>query len=356
MMHLDVQRSARQSADGLRALWAGVEPMLRAADIAFGNLEAPVAPVSGQPGRAFQFNGPAGLPAALRASGFTVLATANNHAYDQGAQGVAETLERLQAEQLVAVGSGATRAQAEAARIVEVKGLRVAFLAFTDLFNVNLNRGDGEPWVRPLDAVDAADAVRRARPGADAVVVSLHWGTEYSHQPTARQRAVAARLAEAGADLILGHHPHVLQPVEWIEAGGRRTLVAFSMGNFIANQDRGYRADRFPVAEGDSRDGVAVQCRLVKRRQADGSERVLVEDAACEPLWTHNNWAEYASGRARAREIRVTPVGVAIAAARTELERMQGAGADPAGLRARRELLRTLELRRQRAREILGSP
>jgi len=351
LMHQDVQRSGREAEAGLAGLWSDVEPLLRGADIAFANLETPVAPRTGQPGRPFQFNGPEGLPAALRASGFTVLATANNHAYDQGAAGVAETLERLEAERLVPVGSGRTREAAETARVVTVKGLKVAFLGFTDLFNVNLNRRPDQPWVRPLDPAAAAQAVRAARAGADAVVVSLHWGTEYSHEPTARQREVAGLLAEAGADLILGHHPHVLQPVELLGQGGRRTLVAFSMGNFISNQDRIYRSDQFPVAGGDSRDGVALQCRLVKLRLADGSERVQLEQPHCEPLWTLNNWREVQAGQARRREIRVTPVNTAIAALRAEVARPD---LDAAALAERQAFLRTLELRRDRARAVLG--
>jgi poly-gamma-glutamate synthesis protein (capsule biosynthesis protein) len=350
LMHQDVQLSARQSQGGLRSLWSEVEPMIHGADIAFANLETPVAPVSGHPGRPFLFNAPAGLPAALKASGFTVLSTANNHAYDQGVPGVVETLQRLRAEGLVPVGSGATRPEAEQVRIVESHGLRIAFLGFTDIFNINLNRRADEPWVCPLDPAAACAAVRAARARADAVVVSLHWGVEYSHQPTARQREVAGQLAGAGADLILGAHPHALQPVEFLERAGHRTLVVYSMGNFVSNQDRMYSPDDMPVPGGDSRDGVAVQCRLVKLRLADGSERVELADAHCEPLWTLNNWSEFNTGTTRVREIRVVPVGAAIAATR---ERLRGGG-DPASTLQRQAFLRILETRRQRALETLG--
>jgi poly-gamma-glutamate synthesis protein (capsule biosynthesis protein) len=313
MMHQDVQASARQTEGGLQALWADVEPLLAEADLAFANLETPVAPDTGGPGRPFQFNAPADLPAALRASGFTVLSVANNHSFDQGAQGLLETLDRLARQGLVAVGAGATRALAEQPRIVQVKGLRVAFLGFTDVFNVNLDRSDQAPWVCPLEPAAAEAAVRQARERADAVVVSVHWGSEYSHQALPRQREVAARLVEAGADLVLGHHPHVLQPVEWLERGGRRGLVAYSLGNFISNQDRDYRAGQDPAEAGDSRDGVALQCRLAQVRRADGSLQVQVRDLRCEPLWTLNNWNDFSLGRARRREIRVTPVGAALA-------------------------------------------
>jgi poly-gamma-glutamate synthesis protein (capsule biosynthesis protein) len=355
LMHEDVKRSARESGSGLQSLWADVEPLLRDADVAFANLETPVAPRTGRPGQPFQFNASEDLPAALRASGFTVLATANNHTFDQGLGGVQETLERLRAEKLTAVGSGATRREAETPRILQVHGLKLAFLAFTDIFNADLNGEDGKPWVRPLDPAAAVEAVRAARLMADAVVVSVHWGVEYEHRPHPRQRQVAAQLAAAGADLILGHHPHVLQPVEILVNGGRRTVVVYSMGNFVSNQDRMYLPGNFPVAGGDNRDGVAVSCRLVKQRGADGQDRVVVEDPICEPLWTENNWPEHSAGQADIREIRVIRVNRAIRRVRRELERPALGEGDQARIRAARERLRLLLLRRTRAVEILGA-
>jgi poly-gamma-glutamate synthesis protein (capsule biosynthesis protein) len=356
LMHYDVKKAGAEGKDGLQGLWAEVTPLLREADIGFANLETPVAPTTGRPGVPFQFNAPETLPAALRASGFTLLATANNHGYDQGPKGVLETLARLKAAGLTAVGSGATRLDAETPEVLTVNGLKVAVLAFTDLFNANLNRKDGQPWVRPLDA-DALAAVRAARAQADAVLVSVHWGAEYLHKPLERQRKFAAQLAEAGADVILGHHPHVLQPVEMIANGERRTLVVYSMGNFISNQDRSYDPRRDPVAAGDSRDGVAVQCRLVQQRQADGSTRVVLEQVRCEPLWTENNWREHRQGRAPRREIRVIAVNAAIAGLQRELAGLAAGQGAPEAETRRLELtgrLRTLELRRGRALAILG--
>jgi poly-gamma-glutamate synthesis protein (capsule biosynthesis protein) len=352
LMHEDVKVSGAQAPGGLEELWAEVTPELRKADIAFANLETPIAPATGRPGRPMQFNAPPDLPAALKASGFTILSTANNHAFDQGVRGVQETLDRLEKAGLAAIGTGPDRARAEAPRILEVKGLRIAFLGFTDIFNVNLDARADRPWVRSLDPVEAVRAVREARAEADAVVVSIHWGVEYLHTPLARQRKVARDLAEAGADLVLGHHPHVLQPVEVLEAGGRRTVVAYSLGNFISNQDRMYRADLFPVAGGDSRDGVLFRCRLVAVRKPDGTRGVRVENVRCEPLWTRNNW-----GEAGPRRIRVVPVTAGILEAEAELDALREAAPldMPRILRAQ-EALRTLCLRRDRAASILGAP
>jgi poly-gamma-glutamate synthesis protein (capsule biosynthesis protein) len=360
LMHQDVKAAAAQDSQGFPALWADLVPLFQGADLAFGNLETPIAPRTGRPGVPFQFNAPEALPAALRASGFTVLSTANNHAFDQGRKGLGETLARLRAEGLVAIGSGEDRPRAEALQILERHGLRVAFLAFTDLFNLDLNRRATEPWVRPLDLDPALEAVRAARSQADVVVVSLHWGNEYQHRPTQRQRDIARALVSAGADLILGHHPHVLQPVEVLEVEGRKALVAYSLGNFISNQDRMYRADLFPVAGGDNRDGAALKVRFERQPGADGKARVQLTEAGVEPLWTENNWG--AAGPRR--EIRVIRVGAAEARVRAELDRlsdpMEGPKSLPDGALRRKsilekqEYLRTLILRQKRVAEVVG--
>ena len=361
MMHQDVKRAEAEDGGGFPALWADLVPLFEGADLAFGNLETPVAPTTGRPGKPFQFNAPASLPPALRASGFTVLSTANNHAFDQGRKGVVETLDRLRQAHLVAIGTGEDRPQAEAVQILAPNGLKVAFLGFTDLFNLDLDRKATEPWVRPLDLEPALAAVREARSKADIVVVSVHWGNEYQHTPTKRQRDIARKLVAAGCDLLLGHHPHVLQPMELMTVDGRRALVAYSLGNFISNQDRMYRADLFPVAEGDSRDGAALEVTFERRRQPDGSEAVVLAHAGFQPLWTENNWG---AGKGAARQIRVIRVAAAEARVRSELERLEdpqggaGAIADPAARKAvilaDQERLRTLILRRRRIAGILG--
>jgi len=364
MMHSDVKKAARQSPDqeesGFTSLWADVLPILKGSDIAFGNLESPVAPRSGKPGMPFQFNAPEGLPKALRASGFTVLSTANNHAFDQGAVGVTETLDRLKEVGIVAVGSGETQAKAEQPKIVEKNGIRFAFLAFTDLFNIDLNRKATEPWVRPLDLEPAKEAIKAIRSQVDVVVVGLHWGNEYQHEPTQRQRDIAKGLVEAGADLILASHPHVLQPIEQLEAGGRKAIVAFSLGNFIANQDRFYRADLFPVSGGDNRDSAALRVTFTKELDLSGHEKIKLRNVSYEPLWTENNARDIREGKGGRREVRVLRVNVALELARKEVDRL----GDPKSIgddRARRSALleaqerfRTLLLRKQRIAGIVG--
>lgn len=362
MMHADVKEAG--ATGGFAALWEDVAPLLKGADVAFANLETPVAPKTGRPGRPYEFNAPALLPEVLRSSGFTLLSTANNHTFDQGAKGVAETLDRLREAKLLAVGAGATQAEAEATRMVEANGVKVAFLAFTDLLNLDLNRKATEPWVRTLDLEPALQALRAARSQADAVVVSVHWGDEYHHLPTRRHREIAAKFVEAGADLILGHHPHVLQPMEILEGGGRSAVVAFSLGNFISNQDRMYRADLFPVAAGDNRDGAALSCTFSKVRAPDGSVKVILGEVGYEPLWTENNWRERHAGRTREKQIRVIRVRAALDRTRRELDDLLDPAegpkqvADPKARKAlvidKQEYLRTLLLRKGRIAAVVG--
>ena len=364
MMHNDVKKAAMQSPDqqewGFPSLWADVLPILKDSDIAYGNLESPVAPRSGKPGVPFQFNAPEGLPKALRASGFTVLSTANNHAFDQGSVGVAETLDRLKEAGIVAVGSGETQAIAEQAKIIEKNGIKFAFIAFTDLFNIDLNRKATEPWVRPLNLESAKEAISTVRPKVNVVVVSLHWGNEYQHEPTQRQRDIAKGLVEAGADLILASHPHVLQPIEQLEAGGHKAIVAYSLGNFIANQDRFYRADLFPVGGGDNRDSAALCVTFTKELDLNGHEDVKLRNVSYEPLWTENNARDIQAGIGGRREVRVLRVNTALELARKELDRLRdpkSMGDDQArrlALLEAQERFRTLLLRKQRIAGIVG--
>jgi poly-gamma-glutamate capsule biosynthesis protein CapA/YwtB (metallophosphatase superfamily) len=197
------------------AALSAVRPWLAGADLAFANLESPLtdAPFAG--GR-FDLRAPPQAATALTAVGFDLISLANNHALDGGERGLAQTVATLEEAGIVAlVDSGlGIRAEPLHPRISEFPDIRIAFLAFCDTG-------------QPLDA----DAVSRAAAQADLLVVSVHWGTEY-YPVTARQRSLARQLVAAGADLVVGHGPHVLQPVERVDGA----LVAYSLGNFLFDQ------------------------------------------------------------------------------------------------------------------------
>jgi poly-gamma-glutamate capsule biosynthesis protein CapA/YwtB (metallophosphatase superfamily) len=238
--------------DGPAAPFAEVGDLL-AGDLVLGNLESPLTSRRDavRPGPYRLLADPALAPT-LASVGFDALGLANNHALDAGPAGLADSLAALHAVGVAPLGAGAPQATALTSTILRVGGLRVALLAFNDVLDpsdgdVALAPADDPLWANP-DFVScglgcpagrawlspaALEAVGRARASADAVVVLVHWGVEYAAEPSARQRAWAARLVAAGADLVLGAHPHVTQPAELVTAGDRTGFVAYSLGNFI---------------------------------------------------------------------------------------------------------------------------
>ncbi len=282
LMHQPVQRCAADS--GYDFLYEKVAPLVRWADVGFVNLEFPVAPKTGKPPKPFVFNANPEAVAALANAGFTVFNLANNHTFDQGPKGLAETCFYMDSLELGFVGAGRWAAEAKRPLVIEKHEVRVAFLAYTTVLNIGGNSDDpGRPRVNTFDLSTAKEDLSRIRDSVDFVVVSLHWGAEYINEPTSQQVAIAHGLCDAGADLVLGHHPHVLGPVEeYSAADGRKCVIAYSLGNFISNQERNYNLS-LPTEKGDPRDGVLLYIAFVEDsagRRLDGPWAV--------PLWTEN--------------------------------------------------------------------
>ncbi len=315
--------------DGFGWLWSPIADLLSASDVTFANLETPVAPRSGQGSRSFVFNAPPAAVRALRHAGVSLVNVANNHMFDQGRPGFEETLAQLDQIGMPYVGAGPEGGEA-GPRILEVNGLRIAFLAYARFFNQSGN--DCPPKVARsprtcrkaslLDPERAVSDVQSAARSADAVVVSLHWGEEYQTQPREADVALAHRLADAGALLVLGHHPHVLQPIElYPRADGRTAVIAYSLGNFVSNQSRNYVHGVTPEKIAATRDGVMLQVEIARRDYGRGVTRVELARAAWLPLWTENDTADparRANGQARPT-IQVVSVDRALSEVRAEL-------------------------------------
>lgn len=215
-----------QFTDSVGQLWADDE-------LLYCNQEVPSAgsfPVSGFP----QFNAPPALAEGMHDAGCNVIGLGNNHMFDQGQQGMDETLEvwdELDPELI----AGANRSQEEQNEVsfTEVNGIKVAFLNFISLSNMGGNSFS-------LDYL-ADDALRSSlmeeTAEADVTIVAVHWGDEYSHAVNDVQRDYAQTLVDEGADIIIGTHPHVVQPVEWLpKEDGTEALVFYSLGNFLSTQ------------------------------------------------------------------------------------------------------------------------
>jgi poly-gamma-glutamate capsule biosynthesis protein CapA/YwtB (metallophosphatase superfamily) len=288
MMPVTIQASAARNRSGYELVFGKVSADLSGADITFANLETPVdqtKAISGYP----KFNARPELLKALKKSGVTIVSIANNHALDAGSGGLARTIDNLDAAGLLFVGAGRTKAEAAEIKYVKARGLTVAFLAYTYSTNQSLRQKTPmTPGVNILapgseqDLGRAVTNVREARRRADIVVVSLHWGEEYAKVPTPWQRKVASELVEAGADVILGHHPHVLQPIESHAAkDGRAALVAFSLGNFISTQNAGITFENKDVVTALRGDGIILNVTAVKE-----GGRTRIDHAEFSPIWT----------------------------------------------------------------------
>jgi len=212
--------------------FAQVRDVIRSADIAVGNLEC----VLGERGLAvpkrFNFSAPEEAAGALKQAGFDLLFLANNHTLDRGRPGLLHTLELLEEQGIAWAGAGRTPRSARQAVVLRRKGLKVAFLAYTRWLPENYLSLPNRPGIAFADQAVVQADIRRARGQADLLIVSFHWGREHSPIPTASQRRLAHLAIEAGADLVLGHHPHVRQTVECY----RKRPIFYSLGDFVFDQ------------------------------------------------------------------------------------------------------------------------
>ncbi len=270
-------------------------PAVLATDLAMFNLETPLATERHEPQTAPPIqNGPPVMARAFEAAGFDVANLANNHMFDQMREGVVETRDACNEAGLSTVGAGATQDEAKAPLILEAGGAKVAFLAWTFSLNRNLLDNDKDaPWVMKWSEDWAKKAVSAARQEADLVVVSMHWGGEFQLSVAKHQVDASKVLCGAGADLVIGSGPHVLQPVRRVTdpVTKRECLVAYSLGNVLSNQGLKYRfgwhppdliqAKNIPY----TRDGLFLRVTF-----ADKGQGAEVESIEGVPLWTENNW------------------------------------------------------------------
>jgi poly-gamma-glutamate synthesis protein (capsule biosynthesis protein) len=227
-------RKRMERDGGPVALLSGIAPLLREADVGMANLECPLTERTTAILKRFSFRCDPAIARALKDAGFTAMTLANNHTCDYGREGLMDTARFLEAEGIIALGAGEDRARAAAPRYVESKGIVIALLGFTDMQPEGLMPMPDLPGPALAYPAWVEEEIRKARGRADVVVVNIHWGAEYEHRPTPRQRVLAARMAQAGADLVVGHHPHVIQSIEMIGD----TAVFYSVGNLVFDHAR----------------------------------------------------------------------------------------------------------------------
>jgi poly-gamma-glutamate synthesis protein (capsule biosynthesis protein) len=293
LIHSPVWARARAYGHGrryeFRPMFRAIKPLISGADLALCHVETPFShgPPRGYP----SFRTPVALAAAIRATGWDVCSTASNHTLDDGQRGVNTTIAVLNHFGLRHAGSYRTRTGAGRTTFVEAKGVKVAFLAYTALTN-----GQRVPHPWSLNMARAGrilrDARRARQAGADAVIVNLHWGTEFSNVPNPEQRSLASALTRSKAiTAVVGQHVHVVQPIRWMNG----KPVVFGEGNLISNQT----AACCPAA---SQDGLIALLDLRVFRAGVRAVRVrYLPIYARHPDFT----VVHARGASRARTIRV---------------------------------------------------
>lgn len=233
----DAQAAGRGGYD-FTQIMAAIVPAIQAADLAVCHVEQPLGPAQG-PFTGFPiFNSPVELADAAAAAGFDTCSTASNHTLDHGPEGVARTLDHLDRVGLHHTGSARSAREAATPNIVPVRGVKVGHLSYSFSFN-GIDRPPGQSWIANLIDPHAilAEARRAKAAGAEIVIASLHWGTEYQNAADEGQIGLAGQLlASPDIDLIIGMHAHVVQPFEkiadkWVAYGLGNLLVRFADGS-----------------------------------------------------------------------------------------------------------------------------
>ena len=214
---------------GPEAPTSAVRELLRG-DIVLGNLECPMTSRGTRSeGKKWTFRAPPRNLAALKAAGFNLLTVANNHVMDYGPEGFQDTLAALDREGLPYVGGGKDRADAMKLKVIVVRGLRVGVIGLTSTFPESAWAGPRKPGVAASDYGRVGEVIKEARGRCDVLAVVFHGGTELAEEPNEVQKAIARLAVDSGADVFIGHHPHVIQPLEVYKG----KPILYSIGNFL---------------------------------------------------------------------------------------------------------------------------
>ena len=272
-----------------------IRDIIREADIAIANFEGTTA---GNEIYAYQgyplFNAPDEALDAIKNAGFDILSTANNHSLDTRKAGIIRTIEQIKIRGMEPIGTFKEKPETRVL-IKDVKGIKFAFLSYTEMVNgleSVLSPEDLDAMVNIIDQTKMKeDAAYAKEQNADVIIAFLHWGDEYSRIQAQRQEILADMLFRSGVDIILGSHPHVIQPTQALDYEGKTKFVAYSMGNFISNQ-RVETLIPYGMTEHVSKyteDGIIIDIEIEKKA---GTKEVTIENINYIPIWVYKGVKE----------------------------------------------------------------
>ncbi len=284
LIHELVYEDAKTStAYNFDSMFDPIQTFLETADVTIANSESIIGGsdigVSTYP----SFNSPFELGDAMKATGIDAVSMANNHTLDRGVKAIENAVTYWQDIGVVSSGAYLSAQQRADIPVLERNGITLSFLSYTYGTN-GIPTPASQPYlVNRIDRELIREDLAAARKKSDVTVLSLHFGNEYETMPTQEQLDLARFAADSGADIILGHHPHVLQPPAWIDtADGRRSFVFYSLGNFLSGQKGVER-----------RIGGIAHLEIEKRITADGSSISLTNPAFTPTFVQHQGYQDY---------------------------------------------------------------
>jgi poly-gamma-glutamate synthesis protein (capsule biosynthesis protein) len=233
MLSRAVGRSIEKYGGGdYRYPFLKIAGVVRSADFAFANLESPISSRGKNQGSIYSFRADPKVVEGLVFAGFDALSIANNHIWDWGREALEDTIHLLSAGRIVPFGAGVNYSDANEPKFLSVGSLRLALLGYTNLMPRSLEATASRAGLSQFEPELIRKKIFDTRNQADIIIVSMHWGDEYEASANTLQKSLARQFIDAGADLVIGHHPHVIQEVEKYKQG----WIAYSLGNFVFDQ------------------------------------------------------------------------------------------------------------------------
>lgn len=241
LIHPVVYRDALQSNGSFdfEPMYKSLKKEIQAADIAYINQESPIGGDEKGLSGFKQFNTPNDIAKDVVNTGFNVVNGANNHALDQGTDGLLNEINVWEHfKNVFYTGTFKSQRDRDTIPTFNEKGIKIAMLSYT--YGTNDIKPENKYQINYFNEAQIKKDVAKAKEQSDMVMVSAHWGNEGKHEPNAKQKKYAKVFADAGVDVVIGTHPHVIQPIQWVKGdNNHQTLVAYSLGNFLNGQSTG---------------------------------------------------------------------------------------------------------------------
>jgi hypothetical protein len=293
IMHIPVRTAARHhnknskekkstlNNRGYDFLFDKTSAYLKSSDITVGNMEFPISP----PFKSVPwiFNCYPDVIPAMQKGGFSMMFIANNHILDQGIRGIASTLKYLKKYSMSYLGVDSSEAAARKGVVKDIRGIRTGFIGYTSVSNYRIPKKQNGYYINNFySEKKIMEDIGNIRKRCDYLVMVVHTGKEYSPAPLKKDRALLRKYVEAGVDLVISHHPHILQPVEKVKRkDGGAGFIFYSLGNFISNQSSSIRIGKKNL-KASTRDSVIVTAVLTKK------EKRIVPEFRLLPITTVN--------------------------------------------------------------------